>query len=112
MKFERMALAFFEAGNDLQSLRLVIDDTLEEISAEISRIESLPVEARKELIAEHDRLRILRHNINHTRIVLSSFRALCNVRIDECSPGIQRRMADRVRSAFEASERAARGEPA
>lgn len=110
MNFERLALAFFEAGNDLQSLRLVIDDTLEEISAEISRIESLSVEARKELIAEHGRLCVLRNNINHTRIVLSSFRALCNVRIDECAPGIQRRMAVRLAAAFAASERAAKSE--
>ena len=101
MNYERMALAFFEAGNDLSTLRLVIDDTLEMIAADKAKPN-----------ANKERLELLERNLNRTRLELSSFRALCNVRIDECSPGIQRRMADRVRSAFEASERAARGEPA
>jgi hypothetical protein len=96
MDFQRLALAMWEMANDLQTLRLILDDTLEEIQREISRIESLTVTDRKEFVPEHIRLCSLKSNLLATRMHLGGFKTLCHARVEECSPGIFERMADRL----------------
>lgn len=111
MELRRLALAFWETTNDLQTLRLTMDDALEELAAEILRIDSQPIESRKALVSERMRVCSLKSNILATRLNLGGFKSLCHARIDECAPGIFERMGKESRGAFAASERATQGEP-
>lgn len=93
MNRDKLALAYWQAVDDLTDLQKVIDRVREEVQTELNAIEALPVEGRAKRVTE--RLQLLERNrvLTATRFEICNVRALIRTRANECAPDLVTRMA-------------------
>ncbi|MGE0294698.1 MAG: hypothetical protein AB7P97_20295 [Hyphomonadaceae bacterium] len=99
MSSDKLALAYWQAVEDLSELLRAMDLARDGKRAELNAIERLSTDERVIHVSEHLRLLQEVRVLTSTRLEIANVRALIRTRANECAPDLIGRMARAVAGA-------------